>query len=429
MIISGPSLLPGSIDADLYTGHPLMFYFLSSAWMTLFGTDLFTAHLFPVLIACLFFVAVYILVNEMSDPISAFFSALILSLQAVTIAQSGMMLSEILLALFSFLALYFYIRKQYIWMVLLLSCLVLTKEAGLVMCCVLALFGCIYSLRVERKINFKFLKICGLFFIPFVVGFSFYLMQKIRLGWFLFPRHSNWIDFSLDAVLGKLSGSVNFIFLNQGRFLISVILLIFLILILIHKVLIHPKLKEPLLILSSFIIFYLIFCIINFLSPRYLYSAIPALIILSVLSLRLMFKNNRVFIVVMFIISIYFISFIPSSFKRGIGDTELSYADMVKIHLTTIKYLETHISRSEHIAAHFLMREQLNYKTCGYLSGAPFIHMTPNVDDQSRFLIVSAIEQEFDLVQLRTQYDLKLVKHFESGVAWTDIYAVKKISH
>ena len=50
MAEKGPSLLPGSIHTELYRGHPLVFYFLSSIWMKLFGHSLPISHLFPLII-------------------------------------------------------------------------------------------------------------------------------------------------------------------------------------------------------------------------------------------------------------------------------------------------------------------------------------------------------------------------------------------
>ena len=59
MAEQGPSIMPGSIDADLYTGHPLLFYFMASTWIKLWGYSLPIAHSFPMLISIGFIVSVY----------------------------------------------------------------------------------------------------------------------------------------------------------------------------------------------------------------------------------------------------------------------------------------------------------------------------------------------------------------------------------
>ena len=51
MAEQGPSIMPGSIDADLYTGHPLLFYFMASTWIKMWGYSLPIAHSFPLLIS------------------------------------------------------------------------------------------------------------------------------------------------------------------------------------------------------------------------------------------------------------------------------------------------------------------------------------------------------------------------------------------
>ena len=59
MAQNGPSLLPGAISADYTRGHPLLFYFLSSSWIRLFGDSNFSLHSFALLISVLLVLAVY----------------------------------------------------------------------------------------------------------------------------------------------------------------------------------------------------------------------------------------------------------------------------------------------------------------------------------------------------------------------------------
>jgi Gpi18-like mannosyltransferase len=425
MIEKGPSLLPGSINADLYTGHPLMFYFLSSLWMSVMGTDVTTAHIFPLILACILFIIVYLIVNKTTnEPILASFASIIVAWQPVTLAQSGMMLSEILLTIFTLLSLYFFLKKQTFWMVFFMSCLILTKEAGIVMCLTLSMFGFLEALKTKK--TGIVLKSISIYSIPFFVGFLFYLIQKIRLGWFFYPRHTGWIDLSLNSIFDKMSWSLTFIFSRQGRIIFIAIIAIYILLLLFKKIKFNQDYKSIFTILSTFIIIYILFCSINFLSTRYLYSTIPAVIILIVIMCGSLFTKKNYYIIVMSLLCVFSFTMIPRSYKADISDVDLTYSSLVNVHSNMVKYCESKNLYNTHITTHFLMIEQLSHKTCGYLSGNEFSHVDVSMDDDTKYLILSPVERDFNLDELNKKFNITLEKKFESGVAWCEIYKVSK---
>jgi len=426
MVDSGPSLMPGSIDADLYTGHPLMFYFLSSFWMSVFGTDLTTAHIFPMLLTCLLFIVLYFLYIQISREYTvAFFVSALVALQPITMSQSGMLLAEILLSFFTFSAVLFYLRKQYFWMLFFLSCLVLTKEAGLVMTVVLSSFVLYDSYQLEKKLNRKFLYSLLMLSVPFLVGASFYVIQYMKLGWFFFPRHTGWVDFSLEATLGKLRSVSEFVFINQGRYIISVSVIGLFVYSLFKKKQLSIQSRKVLVLLWVFIAIYFLFCIVNFLSPRYLYCTIPALFLVFAILIEQVNLSKKTQYLILSVCIMWFCGRVIMSYKAGLGDTEMSYTSLVKVHQKMTHYVEEKNLYDVHIATHFLMIEQLKHTTCGYLRGKPFNHVDASMEADTKYLILSNVEQDFNLEELRKTFDINLEKKFEDGPAWCEIYVVK----
>jgi hypothetical protein len=117
---------------------------------------------------------------------------------------------------------------------------------------------------------------------------------------------------------------------------------------------------------------------------------------------------------------------IPRSYKADISDVDLTYSSLVNVHSIMVKYCESKNLYNTHITTHFLMIEQLSHKTCGYLSGNEFSHVDASMDDDTKYLILSPVERDFNLDELNKKFNITLEKKFESGVAWCEIYKVSK---
>ncbi len=111
-----PSIMPASIHPDLYTGHPLLFYFLASSWIKIFGYSLFKVHLFPLLISVSLLVSIYFIVFKWTNSwFSAFLSVLLLAMQPIFLAQSTFLLIEVWLALLFLWSFYFLFNRKLGW--------------------------------------------------------------------------------------------------------------------------------------------------------------------------------------------------------------------------------------------------------------------------------------------------------------------------
>ena len=104
MTLKGPSLLPNSISPDLYRGHPLLFYFMSSTWIKLFGTNIWITKLFPLIISLFFLQTVFSFTKKNFNYLTAILTLFFLIIQSVFFAQSTFLLPEVLIALFTVLS-------------------------------------------------------------------------------------------------------------------------------------------------------------------------------------------------------------------------------------------------------------------------------------------------------------------------------------
>ena len=128
MVKHGPSLLPGSISIANYKGHPLFFYFLSSVWLHLFPDNIFWSKCFALSIAVLTLIYTFLLTKYLSNNrTAALFSVILLASQDIFLAQSGLLLPEMLLALLSLMSLYYYFKNKYWFYFVSASLLMLTR--------------------------------------------------------------------------------------------------------------------------------------------------------------------------------------------------------------------------------------------------------------------------------------------------------------
>lgn len=292
MASKGPSLLPGSINAEFYRGHPMLFYFLSSLWIKTFGHNLPIAHLFPLLISIILLLSVYFITYSWtSSYFTAFVATLLIFIQPIFLAQSTFLLCEVLLGLLFLWTFWFYFKSKWIGFGIFVVAALLTKESAY---CLVPAFLLIALLQlILKEINTQlFLKITTYILLLFLVGFSFFIVQKIKLGWFFFPLHTSMID--LNEIGTKFKLSTKILFIEQGR---GYIFLITFITTLLSLNFIKSKFtKLKLIIIFSLLIFVfgnMLFASINFLSTRYLLPVLPLLMIVCAVLVGSYNKNNN----------------------------------------------------------------------------------------------------------------------------------------
>lgn len=130
---NGLSLLPDAIPPELSRGHPLLFHFLAAVWVKIFGTSFFAFHSFALAVSVSLLVAVYFFCKEFFSPMMGLLSAAMLAVQPLFIAQSSFLLPEVMMALWTVLTLYFYLKEKWMLFIVFASLMLLTKESGIVL--------------------------------------------------------------------------------------------------------------------------------------------------------------------------------------------------------------------------------------------------------------------------------------------------------
>ena len=422
MAAVSPTLMPGELDPAVYSGHPLLFLFLSSIWITLFGDSNFAMHLFPLFVSIgLLFALFYVSKNWFGIKVAAF-STILFSLQAIFISQSSFMLLEVMVGLFVMLTYYFFLKKSYLAFILCGTLALWTKESAYVLIPAL-IIGATIEFLFFNKNSRSFLLQISLIILVFLLGFSFFILQKMNVGWFFFPLHIGYIDLSYSMIMYKLSVIKDIIFYNQGRIYITYLGLIGFVFFAI-RIKKAPQVNILRLIyLSIFIFGFIAFAAINFLSNRYLIAAIPLVIMIFVYAISTLFNKepNNILVLISLTIVTFFAT--VSSKSDGLGDTELAYSDMVRCHEGMLDFLrETNVPKESEITTHFLMKFILSNPYSGY-NAIPYTNLQDKSSSTTKYYIFSAIEYDPIYDEYKKDPSVKLLKKISIGKAWCELYS------
>lgn len=428
MFANGPSLMPGAIDGELSRGHPLMFHFLASLWMKLFGTSNFAMHTFPLFIAVLFMIAIYEAGLRLFDKRVAITALLLISFQQLFLVQSSFVLLEMMLAFLAFVSIYFYVTKKYVLTALSLTMLYYTKESGMILGLVLGVDALIGLFSKQKTLKDKLYGILSLG-MPVLAIAAFFIIQKQVSGWYVLPLYSNTFETAWYWYYEKIRAGVKVCFRDDLRkyyFLLLVTL----------SVVAALRIKKPL--MASMLIALPIVTLLcsdsyHWLLPNYItVSLLPAVLIFVVysmfkvtdyhtpnqrkfvlLSIWLvilfiyysainMFHINRylliAFVPVMFVAAIYTVFIISKinaklflpfliimlgieayAYKKdtSLGDIKLGAFDAMYVQQDLIEYVEKHdfydkqIAVFEHLQYLHLLDNTTGFRT----TDRPFLHV------------------------------------------------------
>lgn len=213
---NGPSMSPDSINPQLSRGHPILFHFLASCWMTVFGSNFTAVHAFALCISVLLIWAVYKLGSQLANEKVGFWVAVLFALQPLFIQQSGFLLPEVQLALFVVLTVLFYIKRNIVLYILSGTAMMLTKETGILVIAALSILELVEFFR-QRDFNEKrILEFVSVGIPVFFVGLYF-LIQYYQFGWFMFPEHISMFNTEPKVWEVKRELVYKTVFLDQRR--------------------------------------------------------------------------------------------------------------------------------------------------------------------------------------------------------------------
>jgi 4-amino-4-deoxy-L-arabinose transferase-like glycosyltransferase len=182
------SIMPDALPVEYSRGHPLLFHFTGALWLRVFGTSLFSSHAFAltVSIALLFFV--FYFCTQVFSKETGLIACFFILLQPIFQAQSVLVLPEIMLALFSLMTVFYFLKEKWFGYVIAGICAVFTKETGIVLFAVVGLWHLTDSFFLQKeKLNFvRFILKSFLLLIPLALFAIFLVIQKKEMDGIFF---------------------------------------------------------------------------------------------------------------------------------------------------------------------------------------------------------------------------------------------------
>lgn len=383
MAETGPGLLPNALDTYYSHGHPLLFYFLNAQMFSWFGTDVFIGRIIPLLGAIACIIAAFFAFVDLRDKKISVALTLLLIAQPVFFAQSILLLPEIYVALFFILAITFYLQQRYYWYIIFAACALLTKETGILIPCII-LFAEITNALRSKQWNGVMRRI-ALGMMPLIIFFIFICIQKIQKGWFFFPGHVGLMKVKLPEVILSLKAFVKFVFYDQGRWIISAV-------ILAGGIVSLFKLRKGMRITRTQIFYAywlaggLLFCALNFYMSRYtLFLFVPVLYFFF-LALRMLIAPVNVQLAAILICIVFGITHMRSDSFHV--DTDLGYIDYLHLQTDVMQYALDKLEPEGKIMCNFPLYTAFQDKRAGFVDGTekPFT-LTTKIETADMIII------------------------------------------
>ncbi len=422
MLENGPTLNPTQVDQQVFRGHPLFFYFLTSCLATISSWSVWNMHLWMYSLSMIGVVGFYFVIKYWFDASSALIGSAILLASEMFFVQCSMLLPEVIIAFLFVFSIHFFVAKKYFWYCLFASVLVLTKESGLMLFPALGIFVIWDAIAEEKKWK-EFVKHSIIYLIPFFAFCLFMLVQKLKWGWYVFPDHVAFMNFDFKYTTDKLELFFDKIFLNEGRVLIS--LLGVLVLVMVSWVKKYNQIwekgqKQLISVCFMFTLCYAYFSAVNFFTERYLLSLLPIYaIVMSAVFYRIKepYLLKSALSILMVGLGLYLYSM---SSKVRLGDTSQGYMSMIRVHKSVIDDFVIP-NRQASFNVGFLMSEYLMYPEMGYLDSQEHFDLV-NIHGAD-YLITSSINPMKGALDFcKEKGDCRLVYTKEESAAWVKVY-------
>lgn len=377
------SLLPGSIDPEFSRGHPLLFTFCNAIAFKLFGETVRTGHLFSLFLAVATLVMFFILAKNIFNKKVAFFATFLLAAQPIFFSLSGQLLPEMMLTFFTLGSFYGILKNKWVLYGIFSSLAILTKESAIVIPATALILVLTNSIIRRDFFTLRRWKDFLIAATPLFVFGIFLVVQKVQMGWFLFPEHIGYIHWGWDRLTGDAAGIFQEMFIFQGRFLIGLPFLAGTILVFfLERLDIEPKGR----ILHTFLLFIFlafIFADVNYYLTRYILYVIPFILLggawTAITILEKLFPKRIV--QQWFMIVVLFGSGIILGYKNmhiSLDTCDMSYKRIVDVCVPAIHWAEKNWN-NDTIEANFPLFQGLGDPRNGYLTGKA-LHYSVNFE-------------------------------------------------
>lgn len=472
-----PSLMPDAIPVNYTRGHPLLFHFLASLWLKVFGNSNESLHTFALSISVALLLIVYYLGKIIFNKDVAVAATVLVSVQAVFLAQSSFLLPEMLLSVFVLLTIFCFLKEIKTRYVIAATALLLTKESGVILIASLGIWFLIDSLIINRaKFSVSVFFVNGIILsLPVLISSIYFLIQWKTYGWFFYPEHINMIDFSYSNFISSYRKVYNFLFEEQGRetlvvgfvimfllffkplpfkwrlflsFLMVACVKVFfgawklppfltitvcaIILVLLFYYIAYKRYSESLSVSDKaiavfyiFVLLFMLFSSVNFLSKRYLLCLIPLFTLTISYYAYISFQSTGWLFSLILSAAVLFSAYKASETKLS-GDDSLSYIKVIALQKQVVSYMESQNLHDKNIHAGFLDSYVMNNQSSGFLSqDRKFTSTSEEFSDSTRYVIITNYQEDklFDIIP--NSQEFSEVQKFENDNFWAKIYQRK----
>lgn len=470
---NGLSILPNTIGTELSRGHPLLFHFLAAVWSFFFGPSNISLHTFSLVLSTILLFLVYHVGSKLGSRQIGTAAVLLVGLNEIFLAQSGILLPEVALGLFFLLAVSAFISRNVIGYIIAATCALFIKESAIVLIIALSCWQLISTIADKPTDGLRSTaRWQAIILSPLLPAFLFLLYQRITYGWFFFPVHLGLISLDIQDIHYLFKFEYRKLFEQQGmewatlafgliaplawkgwkrRYtgLLVVFMYVAAIKVLDGKWTLPPlstlivtlicfgailflqffplwrqegRRGEFVSISLIFILGFLLFSSLNFFSDRYLTGMVPfvALGMSAVLYSALAPWHRVLFPAIIILITGNLFWHIG---KDGlVGDTRLSYADDIRVHQQMIAECESLELHHARFYGSFMDITYMTDPNAGYLTGdISFEHISNSMSSEIQYALVSQ-ESPRELQTQLSPLGFVLVMKYRSGPAWCALY-------
>lgn len=381
-------VLPINLEPEYSRGHPLFFVFSQAVWMNIFGQSVVSGHSFSILLGVLTLIATYFTSNNLFDKRTALFATTLLAVQPIFYALAGLILPEMMLALFVLLSVWAIIRQRWFLFFILSSVAIMIKESAIVLPALAAMV--VFADAFKSKKFFSLQNTIKMFFAlgSLLVFGIFLLIQKEQNGWYFFPLHINLMEHSAINTYYKVKQICDEVFYRQGRIYLSLLLFILPVFFYLKNRNFSNIEKRSYFIVGLFFLLCLAFAALNFYLMRYMLLMIPLIVIMAVhelIKVSDLLGNRKKWLLIaapasigIAIAAIYTMD----STKNGgyLGDADMSYKHVIIVEQQAISWVEQQPWATEKIGANFPIFQGIRDVRNGYLSKHPIIYSENAID-------------------------------------------------
>jgi hypothetical protein len=416
----GISLLPASVPPIFSRGHPLLFTFMNACVLKIFGNTVLVAHLFCFSISLLLLVSVYLKISKYFDPLTGLLAALILGIQPVFLAQCGLLVPEIALSLFIFLALCAYYERRYLLFAIYCPIAVFIKETGvLVPVAALAYdaFGIFFlKLKPDKSWYAKLIAISAVY----LIFAAFLLIQKQQNAWYFFPYHLDLLKGAGHSFVKEMIYYGWFILVGQGRYILTAILVCAIAFAIVKNQISLRTAVEGFLLPANLlgVIYFVFIASFGYYVFRY---TMPVMVIYCIICAFAITQFTRNSVAVLFtVLVLVFFSYKNLDAGNFKWDSDLGYRRQINVAQEAVNYVYDRIKPEEDVEGP--CRSAFYFSTSGYLGGRPW-NKRQYHDTDNYYLILCTPGTAYGIDSIKNR--MSFLKNFDDGYAHASIYWVK----